>query len=380
MNQDQASVRVAHIIGRLIPGGVEMRTLELIRASENTDIKHFVYVTSGLTGNLDDAYKKAGAEVIYGKIYSASFPYSFFKFLRSQKISVVHSNIMYPSGLILAVAKAARVRNRIVHFRSDGYPLAELPLFARLKRLLFAALINNTATKIVGLTPKGLELAWKKDWREDNRCTIITNGVTAEDFNLVEPPAKLKTIEREFIIAHVGKGDLATKNRGKAIRVLATLLSNYDIDVQLVFVGRDGLNHSQSMENRAQWEQLADSLGVSKHVTFAGQSSEVPAFLANSHLFMFTSTLEGLPGVVLEARASGLPIVSSDLPGVKFIAETFPDIELLSPTDSDENWSEAIMKIMPITQDERLERQRSFRGTRYEFQNAFLEYQKLWNS
>lgn len=60
------------------------------------------------------------------------------------------------------------------------------------------------------------------------------------------------------------------------------------------------------------------ALGVEERVTFAGElpPADVPEFLASLDIFVLSSRSEGRPNVVIEALAAGLPVVSTDLPGV----------------------------------------------------------------
>jgi glycosyltransferase involved in cell wall biosynthesis len=51
-------------------------------------------------------------------------------------------------------------------------------------------------------------------------------------------------------------------------------------------------------------------------VHFLGHRTDVPAILADSDIFVLASAWEGLPGAVLEAMASGLPVVATDVGGV----------------------------------------------------------------
>jgi glycosyltransferase involved in cell wall biosynthesis len=53
---------------------------------------------------------------------------------------------------------------------------------------------------------------------------------------------------------------------------------------------------------------------------------------------IFPSLWEGLPGAVVEARLSGLPVVASDLPGIREIARHLGGIDLLSPNADAHLW------------------------------------------
>lgn len=64
-------------------------------------------------------------------------------------------------------------------------------------------------------------------------------------------------------------------------------------------------------------QAVARSVGVERHVTFAGlvDNAVVARYCAAADLFMLPSLLEALPTVAVEALASGTPVISSDNPG-----------------------------------------------------------------
>ena len=60
---------------------------------------------------------------------------------------------------------------------------------------------------------------------------------------------------------------------------------------------------------------LAEQLGISHMVTFAGYREDILKILQTADLFLFPSYQEGLPMALLEAMASGLPVICSDIRG-----------------------------------------------------------------
>jgi glycosyltransferase involved in cell wall biosynthesis len=58
-------------------------------------------------------------------------------------------------------------------------------------------------------------------------------------------------------------------------------------------------------------------LGISDRVVFMGSRSDVPELLAKAHIFALVSNYEGLPISILEAMRAGLPVVATDVGGVR---------------------------------------------------------------
>jgi len=81
-----------------------------------------------------------------------------------------------------------------------------------------------------------------------------------------------------------------------------------DPRVRLVFVGDGPLN--------GHLREWVFSLGLSERVTFAGYRRDVPAVLAASDALLLTSEREGLNRSVLEAMASGIPVIGTETRGI----------------------------------------------------------------
>jgi glycosyltransferase involved in cell wall biosynthesis len=64
-------------------------------------------------------------------------------------------------------------------------------------------------------------------------------------------------------------------------------------------------------------QQLARDLAITDRVRFLGQRSDVAARLAESQVYVLSTNWEGFPRSILEAMRAGLPVVSSDVAGVR---------------------------------------------------------------
>jgi glycosyltransferase involved in cell wall biosynthesis len=62
-------------------------------------------------------------------------------------------------------------------------------------------------------------------------------------------------------------------------------------------------------------KRLAAEMGVAERVFFPGRVRELPGFMKEATGFVLSSRYEGFPNVLLEALASGLPVIATDCPG-----------------------------------------------------------------
>jgi glycosyltransferase involved in cell wall biosynthesis len=90
--------------------------------------------------------------------------------------------------------------------------------------------------------------------------------------------------------------------------------------------------------SRGALERLAAQLGVADAVTFAGAvgQDEIAAWYAAADVFCLPSFAEGLPVVLMEAMAMGLPVVASRITGVPELVEHERGGLLVTPGRSDE--------------------------------------------
>jgi glycosyltransferase involved in cell wall biosynthesis len=84
-------------------------------------------------------------------------------------------------------------------------------------------------------------------------------------------------------------------------------------DAELVLVG-DG-------DSRPEMQQLASDLGIRERVHFLGRRPDVPQLLKLADLFVYASHYEGFGIAAVEAMSSGLPVIASDVPGLKEVVE-----------------------------------------------------------
>lgn len=70
-------------------------------------------------------------------------------------------------------------------------------------------------------------------------------------------------------------------------------------------------------EAEQELKEYIKSSGLQTDVRFLGRRTDVPAILAASDVFVLPSLSEGLPNSVMEAMASGLPVVATDVGGVR---------------------------------------------------------------
>lgn len=329
--------KVLHVLSELAWGGVPMRTLELTRYVDSERYDLCFCTTVGAVDDFENQIEMAGGRVVTIPYDLVRFGRRFTSFLCQERFDAVHSHLYYQSGNILRLAARCRVPIRVAHFRSSS----ERPRTSWRRKCEGAILrhwIRRYATDILAVSEEAMTKAWHQNWRSDPRCRVVYNGLDLRPF---ENPPDRDGVRKEldvpndaFVCIHVGR--MATpKNHRRLVEIFAALLRQRQ-DAYLLLIGFG----DKSIETDVR--QRVDELGINQRVRFCGMRKDVPRLLMAADVMVFPSLWEGLPGVVLEACAAGVPVVASNLQTVREIASRLPGIEIVSLEDSNEAWASRI--------------------------------------
>lgn len=126
------------------------------------------------------------------------------------------------------------------------------------------------------------------------------------------------------------------KNQQGLIRTFTTLAQDRD-DLWLVLVG--------SGPEEAALRRAADNSGVGDRIVFTGMRDDVPALLPGFDVFVLSSLFEGLPISLVEAMASGVPCVATDVGGIPEVIEDGVS-GLMVPAGDDDRLAEAVARVL----------------------------------
>lgn len=161
----------------------------------------------------------------------------------------------------------------------------------------------------------------------------IPNGIDVERFCSVPPEARA-SLRRKLglpegrLFAYTGK-----LNRGKGLEFLVRVWKEWvphHPDCRLLLIGSGAM---QFLSCEKELRDYVDQNGLQGSVLFAGSVSNVQEYLQSSDFFLFASESEALPLALLEALATGLPTVASDIGGCRAIITDGRDGRLAPPND-----------------------------------------------
>ncbi len=223
------------------------------------------------------------------------------KLIRREDFALVHAHT--PRSL-LAGAIAAREAGvplvYHVHSPTGNDSTRRLQNFvnARLERWLL-----RRAAKLIAVSPSLAELMIRQGFAQE-RVVYVPNGVPAVKSIIRHRPTSTWTL---------GMAALFRPRKGIEVLLQAlSLLRSQGYDVRLRAIGP-----FETPAYEREVHALVAQLNIADAIDWTGFVSDVHAELRQVDLFVLPSLFgEGLPMVVLEAMAAGLPVVASNVEGI----------------------------------------------------------------
>ncbi|MGH8958512.1 MAG: glycosyltransferase [Acidimicrobiia bacterium] len=311
-------IQVLHVMARMAPGGTEHQLIGMLGSAHG---RHWTSALCVLSSGWElTRVAKASGVPVFEIDGSSRLDVSRARRLRGLfgEVDVVHSSLPLANLFSQMLNRKRNGPALVVSERGvDNQRPPWMKLANRVMRSSTDAFVGNSPAvtsfirKTYGLGPN------------DSRVFEVPNGI---DSNLFYP-APSSHLDRPQRLLGIGRL-IASKRFDRAISLLPRL--NKATAVELILIG-DG-------PERGRLELLAEGLPV----TFLGQVSErraVAQTLREADLLVMPSASEGYPNAVLEAIACGIPVVASDIPGIRPAAG--PGVTLVE--ESDDAWYRAIV-------------------------------------
>lgn len=330
-------VRVALVITRLVPGGAQQVVCSLFeRLSRGPGGRFEPILVSGPEGfEPPGGGGEAGPVLVVRHLRREVRPVedvlavvALARLFRRYGVDLVHTHTSKAGVVGRLAARLAGVR-AVVH-TPHGHiyaPEARIQSVPR-RRLLRAGflwaerLAGRCGTLLVTLTEAEARETVALGLAPADRVVCVPNGVEAEEFARRPSAARVRALRRELglpararVIISVGRLS-RVKGHRVLLEALAELVpaggeSSGRGDLHLLLVGEG--------PERGALAKQARSLGLAERVHFAGRRDreEVAALLHIAAVFVLPSYYEGFGIAVLEAQAAGVPVVASDVGGVR---------------------------------------------------------------
>jgi glycosyltransferase involved in cell wall biosynthesis len=254
---------------------------------------------------------------------------------RLQDFDVVHLHYPFFGGAeMLYIRDIVRPLNTIIHYHMDVVGDGVMKrLFAFHSAYVLPRILSH-ANKIIVTSMDYAKRSLLKDRlaSQSDKFIEIPLGVDPEIF---KPRMKSKDLVAQYglrnkkVILFVGALDRAHYFKGVNYLIKAFQLISSNDAYRLIIVGGGNL--------KSTYESLVVNFGLERKVLFTGTVSDdvLPLFYNLADVFVFPSidSSEAFGIVALEAMASGLPVVASDLPGVRSVVQRDVTGLLFKPKD-----------------------------------------------
>ena len=313
---ESTAMRISLVLGTLAVGGTERQVVRL--ALELQDLGHDVEVLCIASGGpLSARLERAGVpwqafgwvglwwrgpdgrrrpSVAWAQIRKL---FALRRHLRRRRPDVCHTFLFWGNAIGIPVAFLARVPVRVSGRRS--LVRDEFHFSRSLSRWLVTRLVNGLSKAIVANAQMIARDVIQSEHPRAGKVRAITNGVDIPPSRSdpgVEPPVGVTVANFRAIKGHE---DL--------LHALALIVE----PPRVCLVG-DG-------DDRPRMESLARELRVAGTVEFLGALADLSPVYLQAQFAVLSSLGEGLPNVVLEAMACGLPVIATDVGGTPELVE-----------------------------------------------------------
>lgn len=257
-----------------------------------------------------------------------------YRFFKENHFDVLYFNTCDVVSIdMLKFAKQAGIPVRIIHSHSSSTQQAinqKLSLFHRLSEKHNRRVLDHYATHFFACS----KIAG--DWMFDGRpFTIIKNGISLSTYQFSEESHKgirkiLGLIDDDMLVGIIGRLS-PQKNPLFTVEILNALLKK-NTSAKAIFLG-DG-------ELRDQVESKLKEKALQDQVFLQGNVDNVNEWLSAMDILLMPSLFEGMPFVLVEAQANGLPCIVSST--VSAEADLTGLIQFVDLKESPDVWADRI--------------------------------------
>lgn len=266
-----------------------------------------------------EIFKILDVRIIIFPNLSAKFPIKAFfqiiNYIRKNKIDVLHIHFLKPYALVGILNTFLR-RGCLYNYHGLSFDnLFNTKFESRIYKIInfYINMVKSCDLIITPSNESKLKLLNEKRFRipiesyylgmDLNLINDSTNKITQEFFEDIK--------KDNLIVGTIARIDIA-KRIDNALIIFKTINKYYPHTI-LVILG-DG-------DKTDEMKLIIEKMGLEKKVYLMGYIPNARLYIRYFDIFLLTSDYEGFPIVIWESMASGVPIVSSDVGGIKEIIE-----------------------------------------------------------
>ncbi|MEE0913006.1 MAG: glycosyltransferase [Ruminococcus sp.] len=305
-------IKVLMVAGSMHVGGIENQLMHLLR---NADKDKFQI---DFTSDKPDAFYREEIEQLGGKFIliekmSWKKPWKYcramHKIMKDGGYNVVHSHELFHSGITLAIAAKAGIPCRIAHAHnwsdSDGDD-SKRGFVRTVYNKVMQLLINKYSTLQIACSTLAGKFLYGEKVLEGSTYHLMYNSVDTTNFlDLYNQVESGELCDDGWVnVVNVARIN-AVKNQEFLVRI-AEELKKRDSKIRILCAGNGEEEYLGKIEKEIQEKQLE------QYIKLLGVRKDIDVLMRKSSAFVLPSKYEGMPLVLIEAQASGLPCVVAD--------------------------------------------------------------------
>jgi glycosyltransferase involved in cell wall biosynthesis len=331
-------ISVLHFSSTLARGGVEEHILTLLRGLDRSRFRLYLVCTP-LVARLIRNDLPSDVRVFplcLRKPYQVSEALRLARFIRENKIDILHSHLFYSSLFASPIAKACGVSLTI-----ETPHIREHWRHGLLKSHFFVdRFVGHLVDRYIAVSQANARYLIEEKKLPRSKIRVIRNGCDIRHFNPrnTAPPGMKSSLgfeEDDPILLVLGRLE-SQKGHCFLLTALQKILDEFP-KTKLVCLGEGSL--------RRKLEEMSRDLRLEHAVRFVGFQANVADWLALADVTVLPSLYEGLPIAALESLAAGRPVVASSVDGTIEVVLHGKTGFTVPPEDSD-RLAEGVLRLL----------------------------------
>jgi len=337
----EKQIRVLIVAGTMNVGGIENQLMHLLRQADKTKYQ-IDFTTTEEHPFYQEEIESLGGRCVRipatGGLHFLRYCRALYRVIKDGKYDIIHSHELFHSGMVLLTARFAGVKHRFVHahnWMEGDDPKAKKSLRRRAYNSVMRRLIRWNATVFVACSTLAGKFLYGEGITNRSNYHVVFNSVDTTKFierydqnesgefcgdgwvNVIQV-GRFTPVKNQLFTAETAK---ELKARGRKIRILCA--------------GNVGGDYDEQVKARIR------EYGLEEQMLLLGVRRDIDVLMRKSSAFLLPSLYEGMPLVLIEAQASGLPCVTADTYSreVDFGIDT---VDWLKLEDGISAWADAI--------------------------------------
>ena len=363
---------VCIVVFKLEPGGAEFLAARV--AEKLADNHRFIYVCLESESTRGTPIETLGSPVYELKKQPGldwSVPHMLRSIVRDERVDLIHAH-QYGPFFYSALCRWGSSRPPIL-FQEHG---RQIPDPVRRSHHVANRILLGGKDRVIAVSNQVKRGLVESEGFPSDRVEVVYNGINCEAFdfsrgNRQEVRRELNIAPESFVVMTAARLD-PIKDHETSLRSMYRLLQRQSNAI-LVFVG-DG-------PEAATIDGWVDRLGLTNQVRRLGTRFDVPRLLSAADVGLLNSKSEGLPLFLLEAMATGLPVVGTKVPGIQDVVVE-EETGFLADVGDDSSIASHLAR---LAQDEQLQRRMGRAGRErvvQKFSEARMvcEYERMYHA